>query len=177
MHKHRWCINAIGITCSQLLYFLLFWVLSLSFQYCISDGACYSTSSGAAATNQTFTLSGEMNITSCPITYYGHKYDRFYVSMQTCISYFFHNHLLDVICKNKSELRSHLDGVSMHFSVKVCSWSKRCGGYDKPRYCSVMHHQAVHKIAVITQSFFLNFGSKWWLVREGTWQVGTGAGK
>lgn len=172
MHKHRWCINAIGITCSQLLYFLLFWVLSLSFQCCISEfvanGACYSTSSGAAATNQTFTLSGEMNITSCPITYYGHKYDRFYVSMQTRISYFFHNHLLDVTCKKKSELRSHLDGVSVHFSVKVCSWSKRCGEYDKPQYCSVMHHQAVHKIAVITQSFFLNFGM---------WQVGIGAGK
>lgn len=40
----------------------------------------YSIYSGTAATNQTFTFSGEMNITSCPITYYGHKYDKVYVS-------------------------------------------------------------------------------------------------
>ncbi|XP_054471822.1 alpha-tectorin-like [Anoplopoma fimbria] len=33
---------------------------------------------GTDATNQTFTSSGEMNITSCPITYYGQKYDRVY---------------------------------------------------------------------------------------------------
>lgn len=36
--------------------------------------------SGTAAINQTFTTSGEMNITSCPITYYGQKYDKVYVS-------------------------------------------------------------------------------------------------
>ncbi|TNN48969.1 Trace amine-associated receptor 6 [Liparis tanakae] len=34
---------------------------------------------GASATNQTFTSSGEMDITSCPITYYGQKYDRVYI--------------------------------------------------------------------------------------------------
>lgn len=39
-----------------------------------------STHSGSAATNQTFTSSGVMNITACPITYYGHKYDKVYVS-------------------------------------------------------------------------------------------------
>uniref|UniRef100_A0A3B4ZZ41 Alpha-tectorin-like n=1 Tax=Stegastes partitus TaxID=144197 RepID=A0A3B4ZZ41_9TELE len=35
---------------------------------------------GAAATNQAFTSSGTMNITSCPITYYGRKYDKVYVA-------------------------------------------------------------------------------------------------
>ncbi|XP_035531818.1 alpha-tectorin-like [Morone saxatilis] len=34
---------------------------------------------GTDATNQTFTSSGEMNITSCPITYYGQKYDKVYI--------------------------------------------------------------------------------------------------
>ncbi|XP_075886856.1 alpha-tectorin-like [Nelusetta ayraudi] len=38
---------------------------------------------GTAATNQTFTFSGEMNITSCPITYYGHKYDKVYVGFNS----------------------------------------------------------------------------------------------
>ncbi|XP_068429168.1 alpha-tectorin-like [Clinocottus analis] len=40
--------------------------------------AALSLLKGTAATNQTFTSSGEMNITSCPITYYGQKYDRVY---------------------------------------------------------------------------------------------------
>uniref|UniRef100_A0A3Q1FLP2 Alpha-tectorin-like n=1 Tax=Acanthochromis polyacanthus TaxID=80966 RepID=A0A3Q1FLP2_9TELE len=38
----------------------------------------------AAATNQAFTSSGMMNITSCPITYYGQKYDKVYVSNTDC---------------------------------------------------------------------------------------------
>nr|XP_019961041.1 PREDICTED: uncharacterized protein LOC109641134 [Paralichthys olivaceus] len=37
----------------------------------------------AATTNQTFTSSGEMNITSCPITYYGQKYDKVYVGFNS----------------------------------------------------------------------------------------------
>ncbi|KAL7384913.1 hypothetical protein ABVT39_011140 [Epinephelus coioides] len=35
---------------------------------------------GAAATNQAFTRSGEINIASCPITYYGQQYDKVYVA-------------------------------------------------------------------------------------------------
>ncbi|XP_010754397.1 alpha-tectorin [Larimichthys crocea] len=35
---------------------------------------------GTAATNHTFTSSGEMNIASCPITYYGQTYDKVYVA-------------------------------------------------------------------------------------------------
>ncbi|XP_042349986.1 alpha-tectorin-like [Plectropomus leopardus] len=35
---------------------------------------------GAAATNQAFTSFGEININSCPITYYGQKYDKVYVA-------------------------------------------------------------------------------------------------
>ncbi|KAG8000944.1 Alpha-tectorin [Nibea albiflora] len=35
---------------------------------------------GAAATNHTFTSSGEMNIALCPITYYGQTYDKVYVA-------------------------------------------------------------------------------------------------
>uniref|UniRef100_A0A3P8V557 Alpha-tectorin-like n=1 Tax=Cynoglossus semilaevis TaxID=244447 RepID=A0A3P8V557_CYNSE len=35
--------------------------------------------SSAAATNQAFTSYGEMDITSCPITYFGKKYDKVYV--------------------------------------------------------------------------------------------------
>uniref|UniRef100_A0A3Q2Z7J6 Uncharacterized LOC109519237 n=1 Tax=Hippocampus comes TaxID=109280 RepID=A0A3Q2Z7J6_HIPCM len=34
----------------------------------------------AATLSQTFTSSGEINITLCPITYYGHKYEKVYVS-------------------------------------------------------------------------------------------------
>ncbi|XP_070771069.1 alpha-tectorin-like [Enoplosus armatus] len=40
--------------------------------------AALSLHTGTAAANQTFTSSGEMNITSCPITYYGQKYDKVY---------------------------------------------------------------------------------------------------
>lgn len=40
----------------------------------------FSMLAGAAATNQAFTSSGMMNITSCPITYYGQKYDKVYVT-------------------------------------------------------------------------------------------------
>lgn len=39
-----------------------------------------SVTTGTGAARQTFTSSGEMNIASCPITYYGQKYDRVYVS-------------------------------------------------------------------------------------------------
>ncbi|XP_041858388.1 alpha-tectorin-like [Melanotaenia boesemani] len=35
---------------------------------------------GDAATSHTFTSSAELNITLCPITYYGQKYDKLYVS-------------------------------------------------------------------------------------------------
>ncbi|KAM9802835.1 alpha-tectorin-like [Syngnathus typhle] len=35
---------------------------------------------GAAAMSQTFTNSGEINITTCPITYYGHKYEKVHVA-------------------------------------------------------------------------------------------------
>ncbi|KAI4806020.1 hypothetical protein KUCAC02_010612 [Chaenocephalus aceratus] len=38
---------------------------------------------GTAATNQIFTSSGEMDITSCPITYYGQKYDKVYVAFES----------------------------------------------------------------------------------------------
>ncbi|XP_073330033.1 alpha-tectorin-like [Pagrus major] len=48
--------------------------------YCVLYLAALILVSGTAATNQTFTSSGEMNITSCPITYYGQKYDKIYVS-------------------------------------------------------------------------------------------------
>ncbi|XP_072252971.1 uncharacterized protein [Leuresthes tenuis] len=41
--------------------------------------AAFSLLAEAAAAYQTFTSSGEMNITSCPITYYGKKYDKLYV--------------------------------------------------------------------------------------------------
>ncbi|KAM4558425.1 alpha-tectorin-like isoform 2-T2 [Odontesthes bonariensis] len=41
--------------------------------------AAFSVLAEAAAAYQTFTSSGEMNITSCPITYYGKKYDKLYV--------------------------------------------------------------------------------------------------
>uniref|UniRef100_A0A3B4USC7 Uncharacterized LOC111218484 n=1 Tax=Seriola dumerili TaxID=41447 RepID=A0A3B4USC7_SERDU len=42
--------------------------------------AALSMLTGTTATSQTFTNSGEMNISSCPITYYGQKYDKVYVS-------------------------------------------------------------------------------------------------
>ncbi|XP_028249596.1 uncharacterized protein LOC114426408 [Parambassis ranga] len=41
--------------------------------------AAFSMLGGTAAVSQTFTRSGEMNISSCPITYYGQKYDKVYV--------------------------------------------------------------------------------------------------
>ncbi|CAB1455712.1 unnamed protein product [Pleuronectes platessa] len=43
--------------------------------------AALSVLAGTAAT-QTFTGSGELNITSCPITYFGQKYDKVYVSFK-----------------------------------------------------------------------------------------------
>uniref|UniRef100_A0A671Z0P0 Zonadhesin-like n=1 Tax=Sparus aurata TaxID=8175 RepID=A0A671Z0P0_SPAAU len=59
--------------------------------YCVLYLAALILVSGTAATNQTFTSSGEMNITSCPITYYGQKYDKIYVSCisshDTCMSF------------------------------------------------------------------------------------------
>ncbi|XP_022596536.1 uncharacterized protein LOC111218484 [Seriola dumerili] len=42
--------------------------------------AALSMLTGTTATSQTFTNSGEMNISSCPITYYGQKYDKVYVA-------------------------------------------------------------------------------------------------
>ncbi|GAA6219139.1 alpha-tectorin-like [Lates japonicus] len=42
--------------------------------------AAFSMLTGTGAARQTFTSSGEMNIASCPITYYGQKYDRVYVA-------------------------------------------------------------------------------------------------
>ncbi|KAM9710541.1 uncharacterized protein ACNS7B_024384 [Menidia menidia] len=41
--------------------------------------AAFSLLAGAAAAQQTFTNSGEMDITSCPITYFGQKYEKLYV--------------------------------------------------------------------------------------------------
>ncbi|XP_047457645.1 alpha-tectorin-like [Mugil cephalus] len=42
--------------------------------------AAFCMLSGATTANKTFISSGEMNITSCPITYYGQKYDKVYVT-------------------------------------------------------------------------------------------------
>ncbi|XP_054642279.1 uncharacterized protein LOC129187269 [Dunckerocampus dactyliophorus] len=41
--------------------------------------AALGLQAGAAATDWTFTSSGEMDITACPITYYGQKYQKVYV--------------------------------------------------------------------------------------------------
>uniref|UniRef100_A0A8D3ACV9 Alpha-tectorin-like n=1 Tax=Scophthalmus maximus TaxID=52904 RepID=A0A8D3ACV9_SCOMX len=42
--------------------------------------AALSMLAGSAATSQNFSSSGEMNITSCPITYYGQMYEKVYVA-------------------------------------------------------------------------------------------------
>ncbi|KAM9850992.1 alpha-tectorin-like [Aulostomus maculatus] len=48
-----------------ILYLAVFWLSYLS---------------GTRATNQAFTSFGEMNITKCPITYYGQKYEKVFVA-------------------------------------------------------------------------------------------------
>ncbi|XP_067460350.1 alpha-tectorin-like [Thunnus thynnus] len=45
--------------------------------------AALSLLAGSAETNQTFTSTGEMNITTCPITYYGQKYEKVYVAFDS----------------------------------------------------------------------------------------------
>ncbi|KAM3608352.1 uncharacterized protein V6R79_023620 [Siganus canaliculatus] len=47
---------------------------------CVLHMALLLLLAGAATGSQTFTSSGEMNITSCPITYFGQKYDKVYVA-------------------------------------------------------------------------------------------------
>ncbi|XP_056284634.1 alpha-tectorin-like [Pseudoliparis swirei] len=68
---------------------------------------------GASATNQTFTSSGEMDITSCPITYYGQKYDRVYVKSRViCV--------LNAVC-------SVTGSTVIDFVGRVQSVPDRCG--------------------------------------------------
>ncbi|XP_068590227.1 uncharacterized protein [Cebidichthys violaceus] len=64
--KHHSCVSGPCPRTANMFYFILYL-------------AALSLLEGTAATNQTFTSSGEMNITSCPITYYGQKYDRVYI--------------------------------------------------------------------------------------------------
>ncbi|TKS67827.1 Pancreatic secretory granule membrane major glycoprotein GP2 [Collichthys lucidus] len=59
---------------------LLTGMVGLVLVYWYKNTYIASISSGTAATNHTFTSSGEMNIASCPITYYGQTYDKVYVA-------------------------------------------------------------------------------------------------
>ncbi|TKS67809.1 Pancreatic secretory granule membrane major glycoprotein GP2 [Collichthys lucidus] len=59
---------------------LLTGMVGLVLVYWYKNTYIASISSGTAAINHTFTSSGEMNIASCPITYYGQTYDKVYVA-------------------------------------------------------------------------------------------------